>query len=532
MKRRNFIKGIPFAGLMLATRSTGTTTVSNRLATTSIKLEEATIEELQQAMTTRKITSKQLVELYLDRIKKIDKSGPKLNAIIETNPDAVNIAEKLDEERKSGKVRSALHGIPVLVKDNIDTADRMMTTAGSLALVGHHAADDAFVVKQLRNAGAVILGKTNCSEWSNFRSGRSASGWSSRGGQTKNPCMLDRSPSGSSSGSAVAVAANLCAVAVGTETDGSIIAPSSYNGIVGIKPTVGLISRTGIVPISKTQDTAGPMARTVKDAAILLGILSGIDENDDVTKQSSGKGSKDYTVYLTTDALKEKRIGVEKSFLEGHQDVVALYKNAIAVLKSNGAETVEVDLIKSFYNFKYSEYELLQYEFKDGINRYLATANTSFKTLSDLIAYNKQHEKKIMPYFKQEIFESSNAKGPLTDKVYIDILSKREEVKKFVDELLARNKLDTICSVSIGLAGNIDVINGDYETGFYFCPPAAVTGYPHITVPMGKSHELPVGLSFMSGAYKEADIIALAYAYEHASHNREKPKFIPSSVPQ
>ena len=534
MKRRNFIKGTSLAGLLMAADlSFAANNNADRelSANDQFPLNEITIDELQHKMKNGELTSRKITSLYLERINEMDKNGPKLKAVIELNPDALDMADKMDVERRSGKIRGPMHGIPVLIKDNINTGDKMMTTAGSLALLGHHAAKDAFIISKLRDAGAVILGKTNCSEWSNFRSGRSSSGWSSRGGQTKNACMLDRSPSGSSSGSAVAVAANMCAVSIGTETDGSIVAPSSFNGIVGIKPTVGLWSRSGIIPISKTQDTPGPMARTVRDAAILLAALCGVDTEDEATRTSEGKFQTDYTKYLNVDGLKGTRIGIEKSFLTGHQDVVALYKDAIEVLKRSGATIIEVDLVKKYYDAEYPEYLLLQYEFKDGLNKYLAEANATVKSLKEVIAFNKKNEAKVMPYFKQETLESSEKKDSLTSKEYLEILEKRNKIIEMVDNIMKENNLEAICGTSIGLPCAIDVINGDYNTGFYFCPPAAVAGYPHMTVPMGKVHELPVGLSFMAGAYKEGDIIRLAYAFEQATKKREMPKFIKSSVP-
>jgi amidase len=529
LKRRHFIKGASVAGLALA--GDLSYAASGNHFYDFFQLNEVTIDELQRRMSSGTLTAKNITMLYLNRVKEIDKAGPKLNAIIELNPDALAIADKLDAERRSGKVRGPLHGIPVLVKDNIDTADKMMTTAGSLALLNHHAKKDAFIISKLRDAGAVILGKSNCSEWSNFRSSRSSSGWSSRGGQTRNACILDRSPSGSSSGSAVAVAANMCAVAIGTETDGSIVAPSSFNGIVGIKPTVGLWSRSGIIPISKTQDTPGPMARTVCDAAILLGALCGADDVDEITKESTGKFETDYTKYLNETGLNGARIGVEKSFLSGHQDVVELYKNAIELLKKKGAIIVEVDLMKKYYQIEYREHIILRYEFKDGLNKYLSAAGANVKSLEDVIAFNTKNEEKVMPFFKQETLESSQEKGPLTDKEYVEAIGKREKVIGLIDNLMKENNLDAICGTSIGLPCAIDVLNGDYNTGFYFCPPAAVAGYPHITVPMGKAHELPVGLSFMSRAYREGDIIRLAYAFEQATKKRETPKFLKTSIP-
>jgi amidase len=525
LKRRHFIKGASIVGVAL------TGDLAFAAATDSFNLNEATIDDLQQRMKNGSLTARKIAEMYLKRIKEIDKAGPMLNAIIELNPDALAVADEMDAERKSGKVRGPLHGIPMLVKDNIDTADKMMTTAGSLALLNHHAKKDAFIVSRLRDAGAVILGKSNCSEWSNFRSSRSSSGWSSRGGQTKNACILDRSPSGSSSGSAVAVAANMCAVAIGTETDGSIVAPSSFNGIVGIKPTVGLWSRSGIIPISKTQDTPGPMARTVRDAAILLGALCGVDKYDEITKESEGRFQTDYTRCLDENGLTGKRIGIEKSFFDGHEGVVALYADAIEVLKKKGAKIIEVDLMKKYREIEYREHVILGYEFKEGLNKYLREADANVTSLEEVIAFNKKNEAKVMPYFKQETLESSQAYGTLTDKEYVEAFSKRVKVIGLINNIMKENNLDAICATSIGLPCAIDVINGDYSTGFYFCPPSATAGYPHMTVPMGKVHELPVGLSFMSGAYREGEIITSAYAYEQATKKREAPKFVKTSIP-
>jgi amidase len=538
MNRRNFLKkgsvtGIAITSLGLASCQPtanevkeGTDEKKGDQFIDDFELNEVTIDELQQKMQNGTLTAKSLTELYLKRIEAIDRQGPALNSVIEVNPDAISIAENMDRERKEGKVRGPMHGIPVLIKDNIDTADKMMTTAGSLALEGHKAGKDAFIIKQLREAGAVLLGKTNLSEWANFRSSRSSSGWSSRGGQTKNPCVLDRNPCGSSSGSGAAVAANLCAVAIGTETDGSVIAPASYNGIVGIKPTVGLLSRSGIIPISKTQDTAGPMTRTVKDAAILLAALTGIDEADPVTKESEGKVKKDYTQFLDSNTLSGKRIGVEKSFLEGHEGVVAVFKQAIELLKTKGAVIVEVELLKKCRLLGDAEFAVLQYEFKDGLNHYLSAANTGVKSLADVIAFNKSNESKAMPFFKQETLVSSEAKGGLDAKEYIDALKSTLSSRKIIDDMMSEFSLDAIAATSIGPANCTDLINGDYGTGFYFCPPAAMAGYPHITVPMGTVHDLPVGLSFIAGAYKEDKLLAIAYAYEQASKKRTAPKFL------
>ncbi|HEX5669706.1 MAG TPA: amidase [Chitinophagaceae bacterium] len=496
--------------------------------TDDFMMNEITVDELQEAMRKGDLSSRVITQRYLDRIAAIDKKGPAINSVIEVNPDALSIADAMDEERKQGKVRGPLHGIPVLIKDNIDTGDKMMTTAGALALEGNIASKDAFIVAKLREAGAVLLGKTNLSEWANFRSNRSSSGWSSRGGQTKNPYVLDRNPCGSSSGTGAAVAANLCAVGIGTETDGSIIAPSSFCGIVGIKPTVGLWSRSGIIPISATQDTAGPMTRTVKDAAILLAACAGEDPADNVTAASTGKIQPDYTSFCKTDALKGKRIGVEKDYLEGHEGVVALYKQAIEVLKQQGAEVVEVDVLKMVRSGGDSEYLMMQYEFKDGVNKYLAGANAKVKTLAEVIAFNKANEDRAMPYFKQDILELCDERKGLEEKEYKEALAKSKTAAKLLDEIMVSNKLDAVCSTSYGPANLIDLVHGDYSVGFYFSGPAARAGYPHITVPMGQVSGLPVGFSFVAGPWEEGKIIGLAYAYEQASKKRVAPGFKPT----
>jgi len=538
MNRRNFLKSGSVAGLAIGTvsiASCNTGTDKEKAATTTslpddFALNEITIDELQQKMQNGEYTARSLTELYLKRIEAMDKNGAAINSVIELNPDALSIADEMDKERKSGKLRGPMHGIPVLIKDNINTGDKMMTTAGALALKGNIASKDAFVIKQLRASGAVLLGKTNLSEWANFRSTRSTSGWSSRGGQTKNPVMLDRNPCGSSSGSGAAVAANFCAVAIGTETDGSVIAPSSFCGIVGMKPTVGLVSRSGIIPISATQDTAGPMARTVKDAAILLGAMTGVDADDAVTNESKEHLKTDYTKFLDVHALNGKRIGIEKAFLTGHEGMVGLYKSAIEVLKSKGAVIVEVELLKLTREAGSGELAVLQYEFKDGVNKYLSTSNINIKSLADVIAFNKANEATAMPYFKQEQLELCNAKAGLDSKEYIEAVKKTTSARKIIDELMQKEKLDAIAGTSIGLACCIDLINGDYDTGFYFCPPAAMAGYPHITVPMGAVHELPAGLSFIAGAYKEGELFALAYAFEQATKKRMAPKFLKTGV--
>lgn len=537
MNRRKFIKNSSLAGVALYTLSftactsdntkTGKTPGNSGNATEDdFEFKEATIAELQEKMKSGELTSKALTEKYLKRIQNIDKSGPKLNSVIETNPDAVAIAEAMDKERKEGKIRGPLHGIPVLIKDNIDSGDKMSTSAGSLALADNKASQDAFILKQLRAAGAVLLGKTNLSEWANFRSTRSASGWSSRGGQTLNPYILDRNPCGSSSGSGVAVAANLCAVAIGTETDGSIVCPASVNGIVGLKPTVGLLSRSGIIPISATQDTAGPMARTVTDAAILLGALTGIDAGDAVTKESEGKIQPDYTKFLDANGLQGKRIGVEKSFLKGHEGVSDLLQKALEILKSKGATIVEVEVMQKVNAVSGTEFDVLKYEFKDGLNKYLSKANSKVKSLKDVIAFNKANKAKAMPFFKQEILESSEEKADLNSADYKKALAKNlSTARNTINNIMQENKLDAISGPTYGPSWCIDQVNGDYFTGYGFTSPAAISGYPHITVPLGQVQGLPVGLSFFGAAYTEGELLTIAFAYEQASKNRKLPTF-------
>jgi amidase len=536
MHRRIFLKTGSLAGLTLSTLATGSCNLvspdKKQADTGSVEkpddfsLNEVTIDVLQQKMQSKEYTSRSITELYLKRIDDIDKNGPKLNSVIELNPDALSIADAMDKERASGKVRGPLHGIPVLIKDNISTGDKMHTTAGALAIADNIMKQDAFIVQKLRESGAVLLGKTNLSEWANFRSSHSTSAWSSRGGQTKCPYILDRNPSGSSAGSGSAASANLCAIAIGTETDGSIVSPSSVNGLVGIKPTVGLWSRSGIIPISKTQDTAGPMARSVGDAAILLGALTGVDQSDSYTLSSKGKIEKDYTKFLDANGLQGKRIGIEKDGLKVNPFMDNLFQKAIDMLKSKGATIVEVELYKQLKDAEKAQLTVLLYEFKDGLNKYLSTANSKVKSLADVIAFNKQNEAKAMPFFKQETLEQAEKKGGLDEKEYLEAVGKTTGVtRKAIDMILKENNLDAIAAPTNGFAGCIDLVNGDYDNGFSFSSPAAMAGYPHITVPMGYFHELPVGLSFISSAYKEGDIIKLAYAYEQASKKRVVPKF-------
>jgi amidase len=536
MHRRNFLKTGSLAGLTIGALAAGSCNLvssgkkqeddSSAEKPDSFVLNEVTIDELQQKMQNKTYTSRSITELYLKRIVEIDKSGPKLNAIIELNPDALDIADAMDKERAAGKVRGPLHGIPVLIKDNITTGDKMHTTAGALAIADNIMKHDSFIVQKLREAGAVLLGKTNLSEWANFRSTHSTSAWSSRGGQTKCPYILDRNPSGSSAGSGSAASANLCAIAIGTETDGSIVSPSSVNGLVGIKPTVGLWSRSGIIPISKTQDTAGPMARTVRDAAILLGALAGEDPQDSYTSAGKGKNELDYTKFLDADGLKGKRIGIEKEGLKVNPALDSLFQQAIETLKSKGATIVEVELYKQLKDAGKAQLTVLLYEFKDGLNSYLSKANSKVKSLADVIAFNKQNETKAMPFFKQETLELAEKKGGLNEKEYLDAVGKTTGItRKAIDTLLKENNLDAIAAPTNGFACCIDLVNGDYDNGFSFSSPAAMAGYPHITVPMGYYNELPVGLSFISSAYKEGDIIRLGYAYEQASKKRVAPKF-------
>lgn len=534
MKRRSFLKAGPasglafyFAGLTACDRLAAPSAPSQSDTAPSFVLEEVDVTVLQEKMQQGTYTSRQVCQLYLDRIEHIDKSGPFLNSIIEINPDALTLADQLDNERKQGKVRGILHGIPILIKDNIDTGDNMMTTAGALAMEGHKASKDAFIVAKLRAAGAVILGKTNLSEWANFRSNRSSSGWSSRGGQTKNPYVLERNPCGSSSGSGTAVSANLCAVAIGTETNGSISCPSSINGVVGIKPTVGLVSRTGIIPISHTQDTAGPMARTVKDAAILLGTMTGIDPEDGMTGESNGRFLSDYLSFLDPNGLMGKRIGVEKSMLKNHEGVDALFASAIQSLSSKGATIVEIEFMSKVKDIGSSEFAVLQFEFKDGLNRYLSTHHAPVKNLEEIINFNKAHESTTMPYFKQDILESSQAKGDLKSDAYLDALDKiLTTTRKALDFFLKTEKLDAICGPTNGPSWCTDLVNGDSFTGYGVYAPASIAGYPHITVPMGRVFDLPIGLSFLGSPYSEGALITLAYAYEQASKHRSIPKFL------
>ena len=499
--------------------------------TGAIDISEAGVAALQAAMQSGKTSSQALVRAYLARIKAYDKSGPRINSVIEVNPDALIIARELDKERKAGKVRGPLHGIPVLIKDNIATSDKMQTTAGSLALVGSRAARDAFIVTRLRDAGAVILGKTNLSEWANFRSSRSTSGWSSRGGLTKNPYALDRNTSGSSSGSGAAAAAGFATLTVGTETDGSIISPPNSNGIVGIKPTVGLVSRSGIIPISASQDTAGPMTRSVGDAAVLLSVLAATDPKDGATAEANAR-AQDYTKFLDRDGLKGKRIGVVKSQFGGRNDLAsAVIEKSLEVLRAQGATLVDIAELPGAGKYGASEFEVLLYEFKAGIAAYLAeyAPSSPIKSLADVMAFNEQNRDKMMPFFQQETVVRAVAKGGLDSKEYLDALANNLKFSRAegLDKALADNKLDALVAPSGSPAWLTDFIRGDFSGGG-FSQAAAVAGYPHITVPAGFVQGLPVGISFVGAAWSEPQLIAMAYAFEQASKARRAPKFAKS----
>lgn len=518
--RREFLTTSTVAGAAVLIGSQRTSAVSS-----DFTLEEATVATLREAIASGQMSSKKITEAYIARIATLDK---KLNSIIELNPDAVAIAEHCDQERLvANRVFSPLHGIPVLLKDNIDTADKMKTTAGSLALVdAPKPKQDSFIVQQLRAAGAVILGKTNLSEWANFRSTKSSSGWSGRGGQTHNPYVLDRNPCGSSSGSGAAMAANLAAVAVGTETDGSIICPSATCGIVGIKPTLGLVSRSGIIPIAHSQDTAGPMCRTVTDAAILLTVLAGSDPNDAATAHANAE-RKDYTLFLQKDGLKGMRIGIGRQYFGRNDKVDKLIEPQLEILKRGGATLIDVTFPK-LRDFGDAEFEVLLYEFKADLNKYLSGRSTNM-TLSDLIKFNERNAAKEMPYFGQEIFIQAQEKSDLNDRAYrIALLqTKLMTQEQGIDGVMDKDKLDAIVAPSGGPAWPTDLVGGDCGV-FESSSVAAVAGYPNITVPAGYVQELPIGISFFGRAFSEPTLIKIAYAFEQATMARRPPKFLPT----
>jgi amidase len=535
MHRRDFLRLTALtstAALLGIGRPNLKATIAERRSPWKVKpssLDEITITEMQRRMANGRATAVSLTKQYLARIANIDRRGPALKAVIELNPDALAIAAGCDAQRKATRPCGPLHGIPLLIKDNIDTHDRMSTTAGSLALAGSVAPADAFLVKQLRRAGAVLLGKTNLSEWANFRGAHSTSGWSARGGQTRNPYTLDRNPEGSSSGSAVAVAANLCAGAVGTETDGSILAPASCNGIVGLKPTVGLISRSGIIPIAHSQDTAGPMARTVTDVAILLGVLAGADPTDPATGEAATRAQPDYTRFLDPAALRGARLGVARAFFGFHPKVDALIESSLAELKRHGAVLVEPITLKKSAELEEAELEVLRYEMKADTNAYLATrgATAPVHTLKEIIEFNERHRDAELPWFGQEELINSEAKGPLTEKAYLDAVAtcRRLARTEGIDAAVAKDHLDAIVAPTNAPAPVTDWISGDHWLGGS-TTPAAVAGYPSITVPAGFISDLPVGISFFGPAWTEPKLLALAFSFEQATRRRRAPRFL------
>jgi len=494
-------------------------------------MEQLTIGELQELMATGELTARALAEMFLERVEKLDRQGPAINSVIEVNPDALQIADMLDAERKERGPRGPLHGIPVMLKDNIDTGDRMTTTAGSLALAGSIAPRDSFVAQRLREAGAVILAKTNLSEWANFRSSHSSSGWSSRGGQTRNPYALDRNPCGSSSGSAAAVAAGFCPVAVGTETDGSVICPSHANGIVGIKPTLGLVGRSGIIPIAHSQDTAGPMARTVADVAILLEALASIDPRDPLTMESRGRSHPDYTQFLDPEGMRGARIGVARSLCGFSEKVDRALEASIEQMRQLGAEIIDPAGLPSPSEMKDTEFQVLLYEFKADLNRYLAGLgpDAPVHSLEEIIEFNELHQDEVMPHFGQDVLIKAQEKGPLSTEEYLQALETNQRLSRAegIDAILLTHGLQAIVAPSGRPAWLTDWVNGDCLSGGS-SSFAAVAGYPNITVPMGYIGGLPVGISFFSAAYEEPTIIRLAYAFEQATLVRRPPQFLPS----
>ena len=529
MKRRSFFKTTALSSSLLAISGIAACTTETKQETepdfSNFEFNETTIDELQQKMQSGELTSVEICQKYLDRIKLVD---PLLKSVIELNPDALEIAQQLDDERKVGKILGPLHGIPILFKDNIDTGDKMQTTAGSLALKGNIAPQDAFIINKLRDAGAVVLGKTNLSEWANFRSTNSSSGWSGRGGQVRNPFCLDRSPCGSSSGTGAAVSANLCAVGIGTETNGSIVCPSGINGLVGIKPTLGMWSRSGIIPIAHSQDTAGPMARTVKDAAILLGVLAEFDPNDAETHIEKGEIFNDYTQFLNAVDLSGMRIGIASQMIPENRKVKALFDAAVDALKSKEAEIVEEVKFENMRKWGDPSYQVLLYEFKADLNKYLAEhPDAPVKSMAEIIEFNKKNADREMPWFDQEIFEEAQAKGDLTTEEYLKALeeSKRFAGKEGIDAVIAEHKLDAIIAQTNGPAWTIDWVNSDHFSGGS-SSPAAISGYPNVTVPMGFVHDLPVGISFFGKAWSEPTLLKIAFAFEQATKHRKAPGFM------
>ena len=508
----------------------GETAALMRETSFDFQLEETTIADLTASMRSGDRTTRSIVSQYLSRTQQLDRQGPMLQSVIETNPEALNICEELDREREAGTVRSPLHGVPILLKDNIDTADQMTTTAGSLALQGSIPLGDSTVARRLREAGAVLFGKANLSEWANYRSTRSSSGWSARGGQCRNPYVLDRSPCGSSSGSGVAVSANLVTVAIGTETDGSIVCPASTNGIVGIKPTVGLVSRSGIVPISATQDTAGPMARTVRDAVVVLGLIAGVDTRDPATEAAETLGLDDYTPFLDEAGLIGARIGVQRSAFGFHPLVDRLIEDAIVLMRDRGATIVDPIALRPSSTMRRAEVEVMAYEFKAGLNAYLAALpNGEIRSLADLIAFNEARADEEMPYFGQERLIEAQRRGSLSEDRYQEAhaVARRLSREEGIDRAMDTDDLDAVIAPTGGPAWVIDHVNGDHFSGGS-SSLAAVAGYPNITVPAGYVQGLPVGLSFFGRAWSEPTLIRIAYAFEQASRHRQQPAFLPT----
>jgi amidase len=527
MARMSRLMTAALAGLAITACSSQTGETPQTAATAALDIVELAANDARGRMEAGTLTSRALTEAYLARIAEIDDAGPMLNAVIEVNPTAPAEAAERDEERRHGKVRGLLHGLPVLIKDNIDVAG-MVNSAGSLALEHHRPARDAFLVQRLRAAGAVILGKTNLSEWANLRSTRSTSGWSSRGGQTRNPYALDRNPCGSSSGTASAITASLGAVGVGTETDGSIICPSAVTGLVGLKPTIGLVSRAGIIPIAISQDTAGPMARTVADAALLLSGLAGADEGDPAGKAARDRIARDYTTFLNADALRGRRIGVLRQAMGYHPGVDSATERALTTIRAAGAVVSDVT-VATYGEWRAPELEVLLYEFKDGLNRYLQMSSAPLGSLEALIAWNRQHAERVMPFFGQELFEQAQKKGPLTEAAYLKAraAARRLAGRDGLLKALETDRLDAIVAPSMSPAWLTDFMLGDHFVGAGY-EMAAVAGTPSITVPIGDARGLPLGLTFMTRAYQEGALIGFAYALEQAMNARRPPQFLPS----
>jgi amidase len=528
MDRREFLVAAAAAASAGAEQTTPTPTSSTSAAhAPSDAVEELSLADIAAAFADGRMTSQQLTQSYLARIDKLDRRGPNLRSVIETNPRALDIASALDAERKARGSRGPLHGVPVLIKDNVETADHMMSTAGSLALAEWYAPKDAPLVERLRAAGAVILGKSNLSEWANFRSTHSLSGWSGRGGQCRNPYATDRTPSGSSSGSAVAVSANLCAIAVGTETDGSIVSPASINGIVGLKPTVGLVSRRGIAPISHSQDTAGPLARNVRDAAVMLGIMAGLDGADAASAAVGDRFQTDYARYVDPKGLNGARVGIARKFFADNAPLNDFLDVCIATLQAAGAVIVDPADLPMHGSTAAAEQEVMLYEFKTDLNAYLRRLPPTFpvRSLSALIRFNEAHKDTEMPLFDQELLRQAQAKGPLTEKAYRDARAACLKATRSngIDAVLAQHKLDAMVTLTSGPAWLIDAVNGDSDTGGC-SSPAAIAGYPHITVPAGLFRGLPIGLSFFGAAFSEPTLIKLGSGFEAVAHGRTPPR--------